>query len=332
MVTRKDVAQHAGVSPATVSNVINNKDIVGDRMRGRVLESIEKLGYKPNMVARSLKTKETKQIALISNDISNPYYAQVALGMEEEARKSGYVVCMLNASADGDYADELLKRQFDGVILATDKLSVDKINTLAAMNVPVVFIGNEGYCDLDKRVTQAHLGTYDGACSLFTHLIHGGHRRIGFICPRILKDFEEPDFRLKAYKDILTANKIAFDPALIFIEGQSLEYSYDATSALIKTDDRPTAIFCGNDNLALAAISAIHDAGLRVPEDISVAGFDNVMTSRFFYPPLTTVDMPKYELGQTSMVLLLRKIKGETVDDIRLKTKLIIRKSTASVL
>lgn len=330
MVTRKDVAKYAGVSPATVSNVINNKDVVRDELKKRVWDAIEALGYRPNMVARSLKTKETLQIALISNDITNHYYAEVALGMEDEARKAGYVVCMINASEDSTYIDEIIRRQFDGIIMATDKISIESINSLASVNIPIVFVGNEGYKGLDKKVTEVYIDTYGGARELFEHLCKQGHKRIGFISARKLKDLNEPDYRLKAYLDVLEENYIHIDPSLIYFEDETLDYAYTAASKMLMRSDRPTAIFTGNDYQAIAVMAAVNKAAMDIPNDISIAGFDNLLMSRYYSPSLTTVDMPKYTLGGKAMNILLKKLKGEKVGNIVMKTELIIRNSTSS--
>ncbi|MGI6112894.1 MAG: LacI family DNA-binding transcriptional regulator [Mahellales bacterium] len=335
MVTRKDVASYAGVSPATVSNVINNKDMVSDKLRQRVLEAVEILNYQPNMVARSLKTKATMQIALVGNDITNEYYGEVALGMEQTASKAGYVVCTLNARNDKDYVNELVKRQFDGIIMATDKIPVDNLNYLAQWNIPTVFIGNQEYVGIDKRITQIHIKpAYNGACRLFKYLIGLGHRRIGFISARMLKNISDGDYRLKAYLDTLKEAQIDIDDALVYWQGGSLEYAYDATAKMLKGRGRPSAIFAGNDNQALAVLAAAKELGFGVPCDLSVAGFDNIKVSKYYTPPLTTVDMPKSELGEKAVEVLLKRINDKAVKNCTLDydTHLIIRSSTGMLL
>lgn len=327
MVTRSDVAKYAGVSPATVSNVINKKEIVSEEAAARVMEAIKVLGYRPNMVARSLKTKETMQIALVSNDITNQYYAEVALGMEDEAKKFGYLVCMINAENSVVNLDELEKRQFDGIIIATEKIPEKNINSLAQMNIPVVFVGNEGYKSFDKEITQVHIDIYGGACQLFRYLVEQGHKRIGFISSRPLKSLEEPDYRMKAYMDILDEAYIHVDRSLIFCNGESMDYAFSSALKMLTRSDRPTAVFTGNDNMALAVMAAASKIGLNIPGDLSIAGFDNLNSSKYYTPALTTVDMPKFKLGQRTMELLLRKIRDEKADDIVLGTELVIRDS-----
>ena len=330
MVTRKEVAEYAGVSSATVSNVVNGKGIVSDRNTQKVLEAIRKLGYRPNMVARSLKTKESMQIALISDNITNPYFSEVALGMEAEARKTGYVVCLLNSWNDSCYMDEILGRQFDGIILLTDKMPVESINNFAKRNVPIVFAGNMDYKNMDSSITQVHIDTYKGARQLFEYLIKLGHKRIGFFSGSKFKDIYCGDYRMRAYMDVLLENSISVDPSLMCLSGETLDTAFDWTYDILQRKDRPTAIFAKNDNIALAVISAANKVKLKIPEDLSIAGFDNLSVGRYYLPALTTVDLPKYELGEKAMTLLLRKIRGESINDFVMLTKLVIRDSVSA--
>jgi DNA-binding LacI/PurR family transcriptional regulator len=330
-VTRKDVARYANVSPATVSNVINNKDIVKPSLRKKVLEAINKLGYQPNMIARSLKTRETKQIALVSNDITNQYYAEVVLGMEDEAKKAGYIVCMIDASNNERYFANLLSFQFDGIIIYTDKVTINQVNSLCYRNISTIFIGNEGYVGLDSRVTQIHLDIYGGAYKELEYLIECGHKRIGFISSRILKDIYEPDYRLEAYIDVLKKHNIELDMSIVDITGETMESAYKAANKMLSLENRPTAFFTGNDNMALPIMSAIKSKNLKIPDDISVVGFENISVSKYFDPPLTTVEMPKYELGKITLNLLLKKIKKEKVEDVKMELDLVKRKSVKKI-
>jgi LacI family transcriptional regulator, repressor for deo operon, udp, cdd, tsx, nupC, and nupG len=328
-VSREDVARHAGVSPATVSNVINNKDVVSDKLKRKVLKAVHELDYHPNLVARSLKTSKTNQIALISNDISNQYYAEIVIGMEELARYSGYTVNMINSYCNRkNNIEKILERQYDGIIWITDKIDVNTLNYLAERNFPLIFIGNQKYEGLDKSITEVNIEIYNGAFALFEYLIKNGHKRIGYISPYSLSSLDEHDYRLNAYIDILNKYGIKYDPSIVFWNGYGIDYVYKSALKMIKKEKFPTAIFSGNDYFALPVISAINKAGLKIPDDISVAGFDNLAVSRYISPSLTTVDMPKYNLGKKLMELLIKKINGEEIKNVSLQTKLIIREST----
>lgn len=327
MVTREDVAKRAHVSVATVSNVINNKPGVSKEVRELVWKAIDELGYKPNLVARSLKTKETRQIALVTNGISNPYFAELALGMEEEAFKKGYIISILNAREGKEYIDELIKRQFDGIVMSTDKLSVKDVNRLTRYKIPTVFIGNEGYKGFHPEIILVNLDLYAGAVKLLEHVVNIGHRRIGFLTARRLKSPDEPDYRLRAYRKVLWDHDIEYDPDIVYIDGDTPDYAYASVIDMLIRYERPTAIFTGNDYLASAVYSAINDLMLRIPYDISVVGFDNLNLSRYLTPSLTTVHVPHYELGKKVMELLLKKMKGEKVENVNMETTVILRKS-----
>lgn len=327
MITREDVAKRAHVSVATVSNVINNKPGVSKELRDMVWKTIDELGYQPNLIARSLKMRETKQIALVTNGISNPYFAELALGMEEEAFKKGYIVSILNARGDKEYIDELIKRQFDGIVMSTDKLAVEDVNRLTKYNIPTVFIGNEGYQGFHPDIILVNLDLYAGAVKLFEYIVSNGHRRIGFLAARKLNSPGEPDYRLKAYRNVLSRHNIEYDPSIVYIKGDTPDYAYSSVIDMLTHNKRPTAIFSGNDYLAPAVYSAISEMMLKIPYDISVVGFDNLYLSRFLTPPLTTVQTPNYDLGKKVMDLLLRRMKGDKVDNINMETTVILRKS-----
>ncbi|MFY9176651.1 MAG: LacI family DNA-binding transcriptional regulator [Caldicoprobacterales bacterium] len=327
MVTREDVAKRAHVSVATVSNVINNKPGVSKEVRELVWKAIDELGYKPNLVARSLKTRETNQIALVTNGISNPYFAELALGMEEEAFKNGYIISILNAREDKEYIDELIKRQFDGIVMSTDKLAIEDVNRFTRYRIPTVFVGNEGYKGFDPEIILVNLDLYAGAVKLLEYVVNSGHRRIGFLTARRLRSSKEPDYRLQAYRKVLSDHGIEFDPDIVYIDGDTPDYAYSSVIEMLTRYKRPTAIFTGNDYLAPAVYSAINDLMLKIPYDVSVVGFDNLNLSRYLTPPLTTVHVPHYELGKKVMELLLKKIKGDKVQNVNMETMVIVRKS-----
>ncbi len=330
-VTRNDVARRAGVSIATVSNVVNGKSSVNTAMRAKVLAAIEELKYHPNHIARSLKTKKTREIALFSSDIMNPYYAEVACGIEEEARKEGYIVCMVTSEMSKDHRIELFNRQFEGVIMQSDRVLIEDMNELSERGTPIVFIGgSEDAFDIHPTITQIRIDIYGGAHGLFEYLVSSGHTRIGFIASQRMAGVVG-DMRLKAYRDVLAMHKIEFDPSIAYLENISDTNVYAAVERMIGLPDRPTAIFSGNDSNALPVISAINDHGLRTPDDVSVAGFDNLRIGQYCVPKLTTVDIPKYRLGQCAMQTLLKKMRGEEAGQIVVETQLVLRNSIKTI-
>jgi DNA-binding LacI/PurR family transcriptional regulator len=329
-ITRQDVAKKAHVSTATVSNVVNGRGAVGPKVRQRVQEVIKELGYQPNQIARSLKTNRTNELALFSSDIMNPYYAEVACGVEEYAREHGYLVCIVTTDMMEKHKLSFFNRQFDGIIIQSIHISVSDIARLTDRQIPIVLIsGSESWNGLPSPVTQLTIEIKTGTRNLFNYILKMGHRRIVFIGAQKLDKTRTNDTRLEAYQEILTEHNIPIDPALIYMEDLTPDRIYQYIQSILCIAEPPTAIFTGNDNYALPVLAAIHDMGLSVPADVSVVGFDNILPAAYYYPPLTTIGIPKYSLGRTAAELLLQKIQGETVEDQNIKTELIIRESVA---
>jgi LacI family transcriptional regulator len=328
VVTRTDVAKRAKVSTATVSHVVNGKETVGPEIRERVFLAIRELGYRPNLIARSLKTKKTGELALFSTDITNPYYAEVACGVEQEARERGYMVCIVTSDMAELHKATLLYRQFDGIIVQSNQLSPDDINELAVQGLPVVLIaGSEEWRSIEPSVTQVTIDIKGGARRLFDYILDLGHRRIAFLASQNLASGTTRDRRMEAYTEALADRGLACDPELLYLADSSPEDIYAAVARMLELENPASAIFAGNDANALPVIAAVRDAGLSVPDDVSVAGFDNLTASRYYSPKLTTVDIPKYGLGQAAVRLLFRKIAGEEVEDLTVPTDLVVRDS-----
>ncbi|MGO8694943.1 MAG: LacI family DNA-binding transcriptional regulator [Rectinemataceae bacterium] len=328
MATRTDVAKRANVSTATVSHVVNGKESVGPEIRERVLRAIRELGYRPNHIARSLKTKKTGELALFSTDITNPYYAEVACGVEREARELGYMVCIVTSAMAELHKSLLLNRQFDGIIVQSNRLAPEDLNELAIQALPVVLIaGSEEWRSIEPSVTQITIDIKGGARKLFDYMLDRGHKRISFLSSQNLESGSTRDMRMEAYAEALADRGLALDPELLYLADSSPEDIYAAVTRMLGVEDLPSAVFAGNDANALPAIAAVRDAGLSVPGDVSVAGFDNLTASRYYSPKLTTVDIPKYGLGQTAVRLLFRKIAGEEVENLIVPTELVVRES-----
>lgn len=336
MVTRKDVAKAAYVSTATVSNVVNNKPGVSDDLRERVWKVIEELGYRPNYIARSLKTRQTNQIALVSDVVTNPYFSEVTRGLEDAAFECGYMVAKLNvnkARKDKAYVDELIQRQFDGVIINTSKISNDDINKLAKYNIPVICAGKRNEEEqLDVRVCVQAVNVQSGVRELLEYVLSQGHTKIGFInSEREKKELRLPSARVRAYNSVLNDHNIPIREEYLFLNENTLETAFENTITMLSLDDPPTAIFAGNDYLAIAVYSAINKMGYRIPDDISVVGVDNMAMSQYSIPPLTTLYVPNYEMGRKYMDVLKSKMNGEQIGDQFSPTELIIRESVKKI-
>ena len=328
MATRYDVAKISGVSVATVSHVVNNTKYVSPELKEKVLEAINKLNYKPNIVARSLVTKSTKHVGILVNDITNPYYGEIARGMEEIAQQNGYMVSLCLASGDADhYFSSIMQRQMDGLFIATtrNKFTREQMQQLKDMNVKIV---NDQY-SIGSKVMFDYSDAVDNLIKYFADM---GHKRVGFLSG--LDSKTHGDDRYENYKKAIKKYGLDSDENLV-IEGMypyNTDFSsgYEAMKKLLASVTRVTAVMTTNDYMAFGAMKAIKEAGLRIPEDISIAGCDDIFLSECFDPQLTTIRVPKTEMGRQAMYLILNEIYGKTTADIMLVADLVIRNSTGS--
>ena len=307
-----DVAREAEVSIATVSRVVNGGYPVRPETRERVLAAVRKLGFRPNDIARSLLLKKTRTVGLIIPDIANPYYPAITRGVEDTASEHLYAVIFCNADRDEGkseyYVNTLLGKQVDGIIIAGGGTDYGwASDTFAEVGAEVVFIGRHR-----PDWPSVQIDNVAAARAATTHLTGLGHRDIAFLAgPLTLSSVHD---RLAGYRLGLEDHGLAFDYRLLR-EGDFTEHTgYEAAIGLLADRPAPTAIFAANDRMAIGAMAAIADRGLRVPDDVSVVGFDDVGMASYVRPALTTVAVPTYELGTTAMRLMLRRL-GEEVPD-----------------
>lgn len=334
--TQIDVARLAGVSRATVSYVVNGLTegpiSITNETRRRVLKAIDELGYQPDAMAQSLRSGTTKTIGLLIPDMHNPHYWQIASGVEQEAQNEGYDLLLISASLDPDrelYSiRSLSRRRIDGLILLlTFAHNInDEIERLVQRRKPLVMM-NAGMANI-HGIDVVETSYYEGAVQLMDYLIASGHRRIGMIYG-VAHDGMGLD-RLTAYKVALQKAGLPGDDNLVEHCGTTLEEGYKATGRLLNRSPRPTAIVIINDLLAVGALRAAAERGLRVPEDISVASFDDIDLASYVNPPLTTVRMDAEELGRTSARLVFSRLVNPKLapQDIHIASRLVIRSST----
>jgi LacI family repressor for deo operon, udp, cdd, tsx, nupC, and nupG len=326
----QDVARLAGVSVATVSRVLNNSPSVTGKTRENVLEAIRRLSYQPNLLARNLRRTETKMVLVLLPSISNPFYSRLVKGIEDVAHKNGYNIMLCNTDSDISrervYLDLLKRRLSDGVIFMAPELSSEELSEIGR-DFPVVQC-----CEYKEGAAVSHItiDNRDAAEKAVRHLIGLGHKRIGMItCGQ---GFVSTRHREEGYRDALANAGLDFDPELVKIGDYGFNSGLRAASQLISLKDRPTAIFSISDVMAVGAMRAIKNKGLRVPGDIAIVGFDNISISYMCDPLLTTISQPKYDLGCTAMEQLLKQIRGEMKNprEITLEYELVIRESTVS--
>jgi len=326
----KDVARDAQVSIATVSRVINNSGYVSEINRVKVEESIRKLGYTHNTLARSLVTKESRLIALIIDNISNPFYPQFTLGIEEMAEKNGFnvILCNIESSIEKEinYVRKLIGLQVDGMIFVASKVPTNVYGNTIKISVPVVCLDSQIYIPNSDRVI---LDQDWGAYSITKHLIDRGHKRIAHIAGP--GDYLTAQIRRTAYIRALEDNNIRPIQRLISEGDYSSDSGKLAVEKLLALEKHPTAIFAANDLMALGAMDVIRRKGLRIPVDIAVAGFDDISFSALYSPALTTVSQPTLQMGALATQMIIERLRGTASIEPRevvFKPTIAVREST----
>lgn len=329
MSTIKDVAMAADVSPSTVSRVLSGHAYVDDKTKEKVLKAVAELDYQPNTLAKALKDGHTNTIALIVPNIQNQIFPLIVRGVEDTARKNGYTVFFCNTDEDElvekDYINKLQKRATDGFIFATAMSASSHIVELRNKGVPVVLVARS----LDNKVDAVIINNYKVGREATEYLIKTGHKRIGIACGRVELSIYKDRFR--GYCDALADAKMEINQQLIMQETNGTNSLYALTHRMLEHGAAPDAVFCTSDPKAIVVMRAIKDFGLRIPEDISVMGVDNVEVSSLVEPPLTTISQPLYEMGAMAAKKLISIIRSKTMNEPivdMMSTDLIIRKST----
>ncbi|WP_312692186.1 LacI family DNA-binding transcriptional regulator [Caproiciproducens sp.] len=330
MSTIAEVAKEAGVSVATVSRVINKNGTVSAETQQKVYAAIAKFDYHPNVWGRSLRRRESRMLLILVPNISNPYYSNIVRGIEDTVRRNRYnsMLCItdMDKRRAGEYFDLLSSGRADGAILM-DTTKDDKEIPQLAKNFPIVQCCE--YCG-DESVGHVSIDNFKAAYEVVRFLCSIGHRRIGFVGST--NQFISTWQRCLGYEKALTENGMPVDGR--YIAHADDDYNFPsgmrAARQLLSQPDRPTAIFCISDVIALAAIRAAGELNLRVPEDLTVVGFDDVEYATMFKPMLTTVSQPCYMLGKNSCEMLLEQINGAPARSVFLEHKIILRDSSVS--
>jgi LacI family transcriptional regulator len=331
MSTILDVALKANVSIATVSRVANNSPHkVNQATREKVMRAIRELDYRPNALAKGLLMKKTMTIGIIIPDISNPYYAEIVRGIQDVADTYGYAILLLNTDRNQDRIIKhiyfLREKSADGIIFSGGTIHGEKVlSSLKELRERVVVIGRH-----KVDFPAVLIDNMGGSIKAIQHLIELNHKRIGFIGgPDQSTSARE---RLSGYRHALTQRGYPIDKDLIKKGDLTPKSGYLLAKDLIRKK-RPTAIFAANDQMAFGAIRAAKESGLKVPDDLSVVGFDNIPFSTYFDPSLTTVEVPMYHMGAAAMEMLVNLISKKNTEKLRwFNTQLLVRDSTAKRL
>jgi LacI family transcriptional regulator len=324
-----DVARLAGVSTATVSRALNGTGQIAPATRAAIDAAVAQLGYHPNTAARTLVTRSTQTIALLLPDIANPFYADLVAGIQRRALETGHAMLLCTTESDPEreeqYLNLLRAKQVDGVLVDGLVLPPDRIARFVRDGLPIVCLDR----DVDSAsVPLVQVDNRLGARKATEHLLSLGHRRIAHVAGSPELGISQE--RLGGYRDALAAAGIEPDPGLVAAGSFTEEGGHAATRALLAAAE-PTALFAANDLSAIGALSAIAEAGLEVPGDVSVVGFDDLRLSRFTTPPLTTIHQPGLEIARRATALLLDLAAGREPERRRyvLEPELVVRASTA---
>jgi LacI family transcriptional regulator len=335
-VTIKDVARHSGVSPMTVSRVINESRRVSPETRRRVEAAIAELGYVPSRLARGLSRRKTGTIALIVPDVANPFFTLIVRGAEDVARRAGYRIILCDTRADleleRDVVEEMIAHRVEGIAIApVSDRSRAHLRRLAKFGVPFVLI--------DRTVpgVQADVvlgDSADGARRLVEHLLSLGHRRIGLIAES--DDVSTARDRRRGYGEALERAGLPQDPELVALSTVDPQGGFVGMQQLLAREPRPTAVFTVNNLVALGAIEAVRAAGLEVPDDVALVCFDDIEYASRLYPFLTVMVQPAETFGTLAIQLLLERINGDGSGSERnrvvvLGAEFIVRKSCGAV-
>jgi len=330
MATMKQVAEKAGVSTTTVSHVINNTRVVSEDARERVLSVIQELRYIPSAVARSLKNDRTHTIGMMIPNNSNPYFAELIQGIEDASFELGYNIILCNSYDDpkkqAAYIRVLMEKRIDGLILVSSGSDEDLSMLLANEVIPKVLVDREVTGVAADLIEADHV---QGAYEATRYLISLGHKRIACVAgPDTLLP---SGGRVAGYQRALKEAGITVCDDFIVHSDFTSEGGFNAFQKLLTLDSKPTAIFASNDLMAIGGICAANQAGVKIPQDLSVIGYDDIALASFSTPPLTTIAQPKYQIGQLTAKTLVERISNpdSQVRRTMLTPELVIRQSTS---
>lgn len=329
-VTIYDVAREANVSMATVSRVVNGNPNVKPTTRKKVLATIEQLGYRPNAVARGLASKKTTTVGVIIPDISSMFISELARGIEDIATMYKYNVILSNSDQNKDKELQLIntmyEKQVDGILFMGGNIQDEHVENFSSSSVPVVIAATY---DETNTIPSVNIDYKKAACEATQLLIDNGHNHPAFVYGQ--EDIKKRNaLKYEGYMQAIKESGVAINKDFIVRTGYSYEAGIEGAQQLLALNERPTAIFAASDEMAVGVIHGIQDAGLSVPEDIEVIGFNNTRLSTMVRPKLTTIVQPTYDIGAVSMRLLTKFMNKEEVEEkkVILPHRIIERNST----
>jgi LacI family transcriptional regulator len=325
-----DVAREAGVSMATVSRVVNGNPNVKPATRKKVLEAIERLGYRPNAVARGLASKKTTTVGVIIPDISSIFFAELARGIEDIATMYKYNIILCNSDQNKDkeihLINTLLEKQVDGIVFMGGHITEEHVEHFKRSPVPVVLAAT---LDTNSEIPSVNIDYRQAVHDAISTLIEKGHSRIGMLSGT-LDDPVNGYQKFLGYREALEGAGLPFDEQLVVIGDYTYDSGIEAMTSFLELEEKPTAIFASTDEMALGIIHGAQDHGYSIPNDFEVLGFDNTRLATMVRPTLSTVVQPMYDIGAVSMRLLTKFMNKEEVSDhiVVLPHRIEFRQST----
>jgi DNA-binding LacI/PurR family transcriptional regulator len=322
-----EIAKAAGVSHSTVSRALRHSSLVGAETSARILRLAQEMGYVPSAIGRGLAMQSTRTIGLVVTTIADPFVAEIVRGVEEQAMDRGYslFLCQSGAQPQREVAAvrALHENRVAGVIVTSSRVGERYLPLLEQMRVPIVLINNERAGQYGRFVAMDDV---HGGRLATEYLLGLGHRRIAYISG--WPEAKSSRDRLRGYSEALHGRGLAIDRNLVSAGTGRMDGGHEAMPVLLRWRPRPTAVFCYNDMTAVGALKALREAGVPVPAQVSVIGFDDIALAAYTTPPLTTIAQPKYEMGQLAMGMLLDLLsKVEQVQNVILQGELVVRGS-----
>ncbi|EGQ9501154.1 substrate-binding domain-containing protein [Vibrio cholerae] len=329
MATMKDIARLAGVSTSTVSHVINKSRFVSDEIAERVNNAAQQLNYAPSALARSLKMNRTKTIGMLVTTSTNPFFGEVVKGVERSCYHQGYNLILCNTEGDNQRMkasiNTLLQKRVDGLLLMCSTLEGERLDVFDRYpDIPIVVMDWGPILFASDKIQDNSL---QGGYMAAKHLIECGHKEIGCITGPLIR--HQAQMRYEGYKRALAEAGIAINPDWIVESDFECEGGYQAFEKLYERGKLPSALFVSNDMMAMGVIQAASQRDLRVPDDLSLIGYDDVHIAKFMTPALTTIHQPKYRLGKAAVDTLLYRLENPdtTAQVVQLEPTLVVRNS-----
>ena len=314
MATMKDIARLAGVSTSTVSHVINKSRFVSEDIAERVNKAAQDLNYAPSALARSLKMNRTRTIGMLVTTSTNPFFGEVVKGVERSCYHKGYNLILCNTEGDNERMkasiNTLLQKRVDGLLLMCSTLEGERIEVFDRYpDIPVVVMDWGPMLFASDKIQDNSLS---GGYIATNYLIECGHKEIGCITGPLIR--HQAQMRYEGYKRAVLEAGLEINPQWIVESDFECEGGYEAFNRMLEKGPLPSSIFVSNDMMAMGVLNAAHEKGIRIPEDVSIMGYDDIHIARFMSPALTTVHQPKYRLGKVAVETLLKKLEKETLE------------------